>query len=78
MTLPAQGLFHYPGFVNSTCPTYAEATDRFIYGAWNVYRVDAGNPHFGSVSFVFTVAEGLQNALIAPVDTGTASPTTDH
>lgn len=51
--IPAEeGLFHYPGFANASCPTYAEATDRFIYGAWNVYRIDAGNPHFGSVSFV--------------------------
>ena len=47
-TSAEEGLFHYAPFKNESCPTWTEAESRFIYGAWNVYRVDAGNPHFGS------------------------------
>jgi hypothetical protein len=69
--IPAEeGLFHYPAFKNASCPTFREATDRFIYIAWNVYRVDAGNPHFGNVAFVYTAGQALNKTLIAPMDTG--------
>ena len=47
-------MFHYAPFRNESCPTWAEAESRFVYGAWNVYRVDAGNPHFGPGTYCAT------------------------
>jgi hypothetical protein len=35
-TSAEEGLFHFPPFANATCPTFSEASDRIIYGAWNV------------------------------------------
>lgn len=71
ITISAEdGLFHYAPFKKQGCPTWAEAQDRFIYGAWNVYRVDAGNPNFGTVSAIFRNSVVLNRTMIAPVDTG--------
>ena len=64
MTTAEQDLFHFPPFRNASCPTWEEASDRFVYGAWNVYRVDGGNPNFGSVSAVYTSGKVMPPAMI--------------
>jgi hypothetical protein len=52
-------------------PTWAEASDRLIYIAHNLRRIDTGsNPHFGDVGAVFSNAAVRQMVLIASIDTG--------
>ena len=66
-------MFHYAPFRNESCPTWAEAESRFVYGAWNVYRVDAGNPHFGPGTYCATMHQGNPaSKLVGYCDSGFA------
>ena len=61
-------LFGFPPFADPSSPTYLEAADRLVYGALNLWKVDGGNPHFGSVSTVFSNAYVRNASLIAAID----------
>ena len=50
--------------------SFASATERPIYAAFNIFKVDAGNPIFGTLSFVFNRSYVAAQTIISPVDTG--------
>lgn len=53
------------------CPgNFLEAAERPIYVAFNMLRIDIGNPHFGDVSVVFRRDYTRNMTIIAPTDTG--------
>ena len=52
-------------------PTWAEASNRLVYVAHNLRRLDTGSlPHFGSVGVVFRTRAVASQVEIAAVDTG--------
>ena len=65
------GLFGMPEFSNGKMPsTLLEATQRPVYTAFNHRMIDAGNPHFGDVSMVYSPDFVRPMTIIAPMDTG--------
>eukprot|EP00035_Acanthoeca_spectabilis_P024730 m.455117 g.455117 ORF g.455117 m.455117 type:complete len:623 (+) comp20808_c0_seq1:85-1953(+) len=65
------GIFGYPAFTGpqGTPRTMDETADRPIYVAFNLRKVDAGNPLFGAVSAVYS--DSLRSrSFFAPLDTG--------
>eukprot|EP01062_Namystynia_karyoxenos_P006057 TRINITY_DN1211_c0_g1_i1.p1 TRINITY_DN1211_c0_g1~~TRINITY_DN1211_c0_g1_i1.p1 ORF type:complete len:492 (+),score=83.03 TRINITY_DN1211_c0_g1_i1:80-1477(+) len=60
----------FPRFKNRTWPSFEEASDRVIYGASNLWRIDSGNPLFGDVTVVFNNTELIDNVIVNAMDTG--------
>ena len=65
-------LYGFPSFTGRDgCPaSFAEASDRPLYVAFNALKLDVGNPHFGDVSAVFRRGYVANMTVISPVDTG--------
>lgn len=63
-------LYGFPAFSRGSRPDWAEASDRFVWGALNMYRKSTGNPVCGPVAAVFSRRRVGGNALVSPVDGG--------
>ena len=63
-------LYGFPAFAREGRPSWAEASDRFVWGALNMYRKSTGNPVCGPVAAVFSRRRVGGNALVSPVDGG--------
>lgn len=61
-------IFHLPELPADY--SFASASDRVVYTALNTYKVDGGNPHFGTVSAVWSNKFVRDATVIAAVDTG--------
>lgn len=71
MPLAEENIFGLPPFKNESNPTWEEASDRLVYVAQNLRRVDFGSaPTFGDATIIFNNDYVKDMILTAPADTG--------
>lgn len=63
-------VFGFPTFADRRSPDWPTASDRFVWGALNIYRKSTGNPVCGPVAAVFSRAFIGDQAILSALDSG--------